>query len=275
MTNKDKLEPYLFDIFKIITSVFNKYTGTSLLTLYDIISLLTENFEDHFKNIELIGDVVSCVVKRWYDMIKSEDLKNICPVFEILCSIVKVSGELMTEYFNHFFAGSIWIIESNYKTYIENNSEINYLDKELISKSVDMISILCQQFPNKVRQHQNKSKIVEYIFKLIETNDIFLKHYLIALIGDLCKADNLILKSQFQSVMNIIIGNMEFPENAKLESIEIERISVCNNSCWTAGIIALCYPSQIVIYVMDIMKKIMKILSLPKVNNIILIKNYF
>jgi hypothetical protein len=265
MTNKEKLEPYLFDIFKIITSVFNKYTGTSLLTLYDIISLLTENFEDHFKNIELIGDVVGCVVKRWYDMIKSEDLKNICPVFEILCAIVKAAGELMQEYFNHFFSGSIWIIESNYKSYLENNSEINFLDKELISKSIDMISILCQQFPAKIRQHQNKTKIVEYIFKLVETNDNFLKHYLIALIGDLCKADNVILSNQFPQVMNIIISSMEFQENTKLENVEIERISVCNNSCWTAGLLALYYPSQIVTYVMDIVKKILKILSLPKV----------
>jgi len=269
LCNKEKLEPYLFDIFKIITNVFNKYTGTSLLTLYDIISLLSDNFEEHFKNIELIGDVMNCVVKRWYDMLKSEDLKNICPIFEILCAIVKAAGELISEYFNHFYAGSIWIIESNYKTYTDNNSDINFLDKDLISKSLDMISILCMRWPTKVRQHQNKNKILEYIIKLNDTNEYFLKHYLIALIGDLGKADNAILKNQFQLIMNMVIGSMEFPENTKLENIELEKISVCNNACWTIGILALCYPNQIVIYVMDIMKKILKILSLPKVLYII------
>ena len=265
LINKEKLEPYLFDIFKIITSVFNRYTGTSLLTLYEIISLLAENFEDHFKNIELIGDIVSCVVKRWYDMVKSEDLKNICPVFEILCAILKSSGELLGEYFNHFFAGSIWILESNYKIYKQNNSDINFLDKELLAKSIDMVSILCQQFPSKVRQHHNKNKIIDCVFKFIQTNNNFLKHYLIALIGDISKADNSLLKNQFHSVMTIIINNMEIPDNNKLESLEMERMSVCNNSCWTAGILALSYPFEMDDYVADIMKKILKILSLPKV----------
>lgn len=267
LTKKEKLEPYLFDIFKIISSVFNKYTGTSLLTLYDIISLLTEYFAEHFKNQNLIEEVVNCVIKRWYDMVKTQDYKNISPIFEMVCSIIRVSGNYIHQYFDYFLNGSLFIIEFHYNSYITNNMDPNFLDRELITKSLDLISVLCQIFPGSIKDSQNKFKILDYFFKLIDTNEVYLKHYLIALVGDLCKADNTILLSKFEKVINVLFLNLEFPETGnKFETMEMERLSVCNNACWSIGQLALSYPEQIRIYVIAILNKLLKILSLPRVS---------
>jgi transportin-1 len=266
VSKKDKLEPFLFDIFKIIAGVFNKYTGTSLLTLYDIISLLTKYFAEHFQNQNLIEEMVNCVVKRWYEMVKSQEFKNISPLFEMVSSIIKVSEKYIEKFFEYFMNGSIIIIEYHYNSYICNNLDSNFLDRDLISKSLDLISVLCQIFPNKVKVCQIKIKIMEYFFKLIETNEIYLKHYLIALIGDLCKADDTIIPTQFDKVMNVLFNSLEFPEGNKIENLEMERLSECNNACWTTGQLALSFPVHIRVYVNALLKKVLKILSLPRVN---------
>jgi hypothetical protein len=263
-TKKEKLEPYLFDIFKIITSVFDVYTGTSLLTLYDIISLLTEYFEEHFKNASLIEDLVKCVVKKWYSMLNSEDYKNISPVFDMVCSIIKVSS-LMVEFVNDFLTGSLRLIEININNYNNNNGDITVLDREVISKSLDLISVLCQTNPTIINQYQSKAKIVDLTYKIIETGDSYVKHFVIALIGDICNVDSELLKPKIKQTIEMLIINLEIPVN-KFEALEVEKLSVCNNSCWTIGLLAISMQAEITPYVAKIMKALIKIVSYSKVN---------
>jgi hypothetical protein len=263
-TKKDKLEPYLVDIFKIITSVFDIYQGTSLLTLYEIISLLTESFEDHFKNPSLIEDLVKCVVKKWYTMLNTEDYKNISPVFDMVCSIIKVST-LMLEFVNDFLNGSLRLLEINLNNYFNNNNDVTQIDREVVSKSIDLISVLCQTNPDKINEHSNKDKIVEYTYNIIETGDSYVKHYVIALIGDICTVDAKLILPKFKFTIEVLIKNLELPVN-KFEALEVEKLSICNNSCWTIGLMAVHLPNETKPYVNQIMKALMKILSYSKVN---------
>lgn len=264
LTKKEKLEPFLFDIFKIVANVFNQYTGTSLLTLYDIVSLLTEYYPEHFKNVTLIEEVVNCVVRRWFELIKTEDFKLVSPIFEMVGSIIKVSFEYTKQFFDFFLNGSLIIIENNYLQYVNNNKDTSFLDKESLSKSLDLISLLCNFYPTLVKENQNKHKILENFFKLIETDNRYLKHYLIAIIGDIAKADNMILKNKFDEILSVVFQSLDFPVS---NNIEMEQLSVCNNACWTIGIISLSYPDQIRVNVTPILKKLLKIMSLPRVSN--------
>jgi transportin-1 len=259
-TKKERLEPYLFDIFKIITSVFDTYTGTSLLTLYEIISHLSEYFEDHFTNPNLINDLVNCVVKKWYNIVNSDDMKNISPVFDMLCSIIKVSSHLMIEFTNDFLANSIRLIEINIKNY---KSDPNQLDKEIISKSIDLISTLCQCLTEVIKSDLKKNRIVDVAYEILELDNTYLKHYVIALFGDLAKVDATLLIPKFDKLMEILIKNLDLSN--KFDSMEIEKISVCNNSCWTIGLITLSLQEQIRVYIPTIIKSLIKVLSFPKV----------
>jgi transportin-1 len=263
MTDKEKLEPYLFDIFKVITEVFDQYTGTSLLTLYDIISLVTENYEEHFKNPNLIGKLVNCVVNKWYDLIKSGDCKNISPIFEMVCSIIKVSSNLAQQFFDFFYNGCLIIIESNLNL-LKKHNDSSYIDKELLSKSLDLISVLCRYYPSLIKDNHNKSTMLDYLLNLIELNDNYVKHYLLALLGDLAKVDSKLLSNKFENLMNFLLSCLDLPEN-RVEGIDYEKLSTCNNACWAIGLIAVNYPNQIKNNVLIILKRLLKIMSLPKV----------
>lgn len=265
MTKKEILEPYLFDIFKIITSVFEKYKGTSLLTLYDIISLLTDNYEDHFINKNLVDDLVKCIVRKLYEMLKNHDLKNATPIIDMTCLIIKASGVLLTEYFDYFISSAMIIIESNYTAYLNNNQDATFINRELVSKSLDLISILCQSLPECIKNYSNKNKIVEYMFLLINTGEFYLKHYIIALFGDLCKIDANLLKPKFKELIDLLVYYLEVPELTKFE--DMEKLSACNNSCWTLGLLSLYCPNEIRPYILQILKKLLKVISLPRVIN--------
>jgi transportin-1 len=270
ITDKDKLEPYLFDIFKVITEVFEQYTGTSLLTLYEIITLVTEYYEEHFKNPNLIGKLVNCVVNKWYDLVKSGDCKNISPIFEMVCSIIKVSSNLAQQFFDCFYNGCLIIIETSLNL-LKKHKDPSYIDKELLSKSLDLISVLCQYFPSLIIENQNKTTMLEYLLNLIELNDNYVKHYLLALLGDLAKVDNKLLTNKFENLMIFLLACLDLPDN-RVEGIDFEKLSTCNNACWAIGLIAVNYPNQIKKNVLIILKKLLKIMSLPKVNFFKLVK---
>jgi len=124
--------------------------------------------------------------------------------------------------------------------------------------------------------YPKKNKILEFFFKYLEINENYINHFGIALIGDIGRVDNLIFQENIKYIINTLIKYLELPEYMKAkygscsdssnkELIEMEKLSVCNNSCWTIGILAISYPNSVKEFIQPIMKKLTKIISLPRV----------
>lgn len=113
---KEILEPYLCEIFKVICSVLNKYQGASMLTLYEIISLMTEEYNEHFKNAVLIEELINSILQK-FNNVNIDDYQNIVPIFDILCSIIKSTGNLLKGFSNEFLNRSLYIIDTLVKSY--------------------------------------------------------------------------------------------------------------------------------------------------------------
>jgi transportin-1 len=260
-TKPEKLSPFFFDIIKIITMALEFYKGNSLLTLYDTISILTENYVEQFSNFETIQGLLLLILKKWYGLmnVSSNELINNqanMAIFDVTCSIIKVSGTLMSVYFEDLINSSINLISKNYN------------DKEITSKCLEIISSLCQGLKEKVRESNHKYKIVDIIFQLLESynQDSFLKQFLLPLIGDICLVDAKLLQNNIDYFIKILIRDMNLPESSKNGKLEMDVVSLCNNACWTIGLISLSYPEKIKHYVSEIIEKIIKIISLPKLN---------
>jgi hypothetical protein len=150
-----------------------------MLTLYDIISYMTEEFNDHFKNPQLIEDLLKSILEKFYTL-NENDYRNITPIFDILCSIIKASGELLKGFCKEFLTRALYIIDSTINTYNVklllikiNNKDMAYLDTELISKCIELISILCDTLPSLCTEVLNKSNILEFMNILIDV-ELFL-----------------------------------------------------------------------------------------------------
>jgi len=80
----------------------------------------------------------------------------------------------------------------------------------------------------------------------------------------LCKVDPLLLKPRFKELVDLLLTHLEVPEMSKFD--EMEKLSACNNACWTVGLLSLFYAKEIKPYVELILKKLLKIISLPRLN---------
>ena len=149
-----------------------------------------------------------------------------------------------------------------------------YLDKELLAKCIDLISILCETLPAYSSDILNKSSIMNYIFVLLEviiiinfkTNDLFLKQYVLVLIGDLCKTKNKKIEENFDNLVMLLIENLENSPSNRNDPNDVDKIHICSNSCWAIGLLSAAHSQKLAIYIDQIMDRLLKMLCVPRVN---------
>lgn len=143
----------------------------------------------------------------------------------------------------------------------------------MLSKCIDLISILCNSHAEHIQNAINKSNIMDILLTLIlvisyliKLNNYEIKHYVFALIGDLTKSNITVLMSNIDQIMTILINHLECPPSInKYDSNEMAKLYVCNNTCWTIGLLANTYNELLSNYTEPIMIKLLKILCVPRV----------
>jgi transportin-1 len=294
ITKRETVEPFLLDIFKIVLNVFKKHENenknknkNSLLNLFEIFSLLTENFEEAFRNEAISSELIECVFKIWIENVKlykeqninnyknsnkNNENNNISVIFDMIISFVKAASYTISlNLISNFLDSILEILRINYENYEKENKDSNIIDKDLITKCFDLLSNIYISVPGFMLHFENKNLIVLYIYKYLDLNENYLNHYGIALLGDIARSDKLILKDNINFITINLIKNLEIPDmtNKNLKDnndIEMEKLSICNNSCWTIGILAISYPECLKDSINILMKKLIKIISLPRLN---------
>jgi len=284
ISSKEKIESFLFDVFKILTSAFQTYTGNTLLNLYDVFILLIENYPEKFRNENLSGEITNCVLSKFlYDInyYINSSLENnstatdITPFFDVLISLIKATGMVVPANNPNLISGVLTILNMNYKNYLNKNKDVIGLDIDLIGKCFDMLSAIYNNTSEYMINNPQKNNILESVCKYIEINDCSLNNYCILLLADILREDKLI---NGECINFIIIKLIKFLELQELNSSyifqnyisnepnEAEKLSVCANTCRALGIIALSYPNTIREYLNHILQKLTKIISLPRVS---------
>jgi transportin-1 len=255
----EQVAPYLSEVLQVVNTVLFKFTGNSLLTLYEIIINLCENFECQFKNSSVIEEVIVNLLRKWYEIVTKSDLdlnsdNYVIGIFDVISSITKVSGFLMRNYFSDILNFTVSLIDKHFE------------NEEMITKSLDILSALCLSLPDMLREDQDRSKIIESIIKIYNSyqNSSYVKQYLFPMIGDICRADTSLLGSHLDFFVNILVNHIQLPEG-KIKP-DLETISICNNSCWTIGLISLCHKEALEHKIEEIITKIINLLNRPKMN---------
>jgi transportin-1 len=262
--NKTLVEPYLFDVLKIIMNVFEKYTGRNLLIVYDILILIMDNYSSLFKNQNFVEDMTNCIKQKWYELVKNNDFLTLPSFFDVIITLIRVSGDFLVKDCKYFLSGCMKIIEQYINEFKINSSSLINFDRELLTKSLNTISNLCQRYPEYIKGSSVKKNIVEFLFEIMNIKDLYIIHYAIALFGDLIITEPILLQSQIDNLFKVLIPLINL-QTAKNE-IQSEKISVCNNSIWTIGLSSIHYPLKTMQYIDVIMEKFGPILILPKVS---------
>ena len=260
--NPNSVEPYLFDVLRVITSIFFTYTGNNLISVYYILNLLMENYREIFQNQNFVDEIVECLVQKWDELVKNYDLLTLPFFFEVIISLIRVRGYFRVEICKYFLTGCLKIIEINVNEMRNNNYSIINIDKDLLIKSINMITALSQNFPTYIKSSSFEKNIIEFLFEIIKLKDINIQNHVIVLFGFLMKADSEILKVDCIKLLEILIPHIEFFSNKK--EGENDKLSLCEYSSWTIGLIALYYPNVITNYIDKIFEKIKESISSEK-----------
>ena len=148
-----------------------------------------ENFNDQFQNQNLVDDIVKCIVQKWYDLVKANDLLTLPSFFDVINTLIHVGGPFLLDYCDYFLTGCLKIIEANMNEMRSNNYLTTNVDKDLLSKALDTISALAQSFPNYLKNSFNKFNILDFLIEILQAKDLYVIHYTIALIGDITKLE--------------------------------------------------------------------------------------
>ena len=266
---KTLVEPYLFDVLKVITSVFDKYTGSNLLSIYDTLLVIMDYYGDIFLNQSFVEEIVKCLVQKWYDLVKSNDVLTLPSFFEVVISLIRVSGNFLINYCDYFLTGCLKIIEINVNELRNTNYSVINIENDLLSKSLDTISALAQKFPSYIKNSPIKKNIIEFLFEIIKVKDLNIKNYVIILFGDMIKVEYQLIKKEYNILFDTLIPLLELiPKKGEKDT---DKLSVCNNSVWTIGLLSLYFPEESTKYIDKIFVKLDEILSLQKVKYIIII----
>lgn len=263
--NKEKIIPFLPDVIKIVSTIFDRYTETNILILHDISIILTKDYKEEFAKLEVVEYFIKSIIKNFKDKISKKDVLNITYLIDILPALFKANGFNINNHIEEIILLTFEIMDVFYLQYFSQNNNLSVMEKDIINKSLDLLSVIYSLAPQNMLEFKLKNKIIENIFKLLEIDDNYVKHFVIAIIGDIAKIDSQIFINYIRMIALILINNLDLNDCNKLDSIEIDKLSVCNNSCWTIGLIAMSYSLPMIEFFPAIMKKLIQILTHSKV----------
>ncbi len=267
-TNKEKITPYLEDILNIISTIFTRYSETSIIILHDIAYILTKYYKEEFQKFKVVELFIKSIIKSLNEKIIYKDFQSILYIIEIIPSLFKSSGYNVLNFIDNIMQATFEIINIYHIQYNSDKNNLSVIDKDIINKCLDLISVIYLIAPAKMIEFKYKNNLVENIFKLLDIDDNYIKHFVIAVIGEIIKIDQQIFFNYIIMIANILIYNLDLNEFNKLDSIELDKLSVCNNCCWTLGLFVLYYPKFMMEFMQSIMKKLIIILTHSKVSTL-------
>ena len=157
--------------------------------------------------------------------------------------------------------------------FLEKNNCNNELRSDLITKSLNLISVSYINFSSVMLEYTNKKIIKDTLLKVLEINQNYIRHFTIAVIGEIAQKDSSIFIFSIKNIIGILIDSLEFDEVKDKDNFH--KLCVFNNTCWTIGLLAMIYSKTMFEYINQIIKKIIKILLCSNVNNFFIFFNIF
>jgi hypothetical protein len=294
LSNSIKIEPYLPDILSIISHLISNSNFPAVVdnaNLYlnnfsifcEIFNLLCDHYANCIKNeaisaplIRLISENFKEIVSLYLQKSKDEGVihKILCDYLDILFTLQKAAGSGLAYCAEFLLENSLKILYKNLELHMNTIKEVYVVDKDLISKCFDLLTQIYLQIPIYMAVYGQKDFIADFAFKfLFEINDAFINISIVSLIGSIAKSDKFIFKEDILKLfINRLIEYLDLPENCLNkgkcdDTDETTKLSLFRSSCDALPSLAISYNNEIIKESLDhTMKKLLKILSFPRVN---------
>ncbi|RKF83713.1 Importin subunit beta-2 [Golovinomyces cichoracearum] len=261
-----KIIPYCQPIIQQFVRCFESYKDRNMFILYDCVQTLAENVGRGLSQPHLVEILMPALIRRWNQI--SDQSRELFPLFECLSYVVTALAESFAPFARPVFQRCIKIVHENLEESLaaRNNSKLDLPDKDFLVTSLDLLSAIIQALDSQ----QSASLVSESqpaIFDLLKfcmvdpENDVRQSSY--ALLGDCSKYVFPQLQPCLEKLLPIIIRQLDLDAILD-EQIETE-FSVVNNTCWSAGEVAIQYGKGMAPYVPKLLERYLQILGNPEV----------
>ena len=222
-----ELVPFLYDIIQTLVFAFSKYQHKNLLILYDAIGTLAESVGPYLNNQDYIGMFMPPLIERWNSL--RDDDKDLFPLLECLSSLAIALQLGFLPYAQPVFKRCVRLIECNLElnlpASVKNSTNP---DKDFLIVALDLLSGLTEGLQGNIENLVNQNTLLSLLFQCMQDRVPEVRQSSFALLGDLTRACFHYVHPFAKDFLPVLSKNLN-----------PELISVCNNSTWAIGELAM------------------------------------
>ncbi|EDV23327.1 uncharacterized protein TRIADDRAFT_50449 [Trichoplax adhaerens] len=244
------LVPYLEHIIQTLVFAFSKYQRKNLLILYDAFGTLADSVGHHLNKPELIIMLMPPLIQKW-NALQDQD-RDLFPLLECLSSIAIALQSGFLPYAEPVFQRCVSLVE---QTLSQSTVQIpidqyDQPDKDFMIVALDLLSGLTEGIDKNIDSLIGKSNLLALLYQCMQDQTDEVRQSSFALLGDLTKAC-------FGHVQQYV-GDM-MPLLGK--NLNPDLVSVCNNSAWAIGEMAMQMGPDVQPYLPLVLDKLIEILN--------------
>ncbi len=178
----------------------------------------------------------------------------------------------MNNFINDFFLKSSNILSNNLTEYISNNNSIQNVDLEVVCKSLELISTMCQILPNAIQSKFEDSNIFDLIFQLVKLHDLNVRSYVFNLIGEFYHFPKTsFLYSNIKKVLYLMSFCLTDPEYIPDllkdgEKNELDYVYSYNKCCCAFGSLSTLFGEEMIETLDKVMNVLVELLTKENVS---------
>ncbi|VDN02526.1 unnamed protein product [Thelazia callipaeda] len=224
-----ELVPYLPEILSTLVEAFNRYQAKNLLILYDAVGTLADSVGQNLNQPYYVETIMRPLMAKW-DSLGDED-KELFPLLECLSSVATALHEAFLPYCEPVFQRCTTLIGrclQQSQLAMERPNEYDMPDKDFLIVALDLLSGLAEGLAEHIDSLVGPSQIIALVYQCSMDSSAEVRQSSFALLGDLSKVCYHYIQPHINVFLPILAQNMGS-----------ESISVCNNSIWAIGEIAM------------------------------------
>ena len=241
-----------------LVQAFGKYQAKNLFILYDAVVTLSDAVGRKMNNPELIQMLMPALIVKWQEV--KDDDRALSPLLACLTSVAQAMGPGFLPYTEGVFGRCVGLVQKFFqmRQMMQQNPNMEAPDREFVVCSLDLLSGLADGLEGALEPFVANSNLLQLLGECIKDEASDVRQSAFAFIGDLAKTCMAHLKGCLPAYMPILI-----------ENLKPQPVSVCNNSAWAIGEIAVKIEGDIRHWVSPVIDRLIPIMNMNVNRNLL------
>lgn len=259
-TDVNRLRHLIPEILKISSVLFSK-TQLFMDIVEDISCFLSRCGKECISELPCVEEFINCLMHKLEEKIESREFLGVSLLIENITRLIISHAFNIAHFIPYLMDLSLVILQN----FLEKEEEIE-LKSEIIVTAMNLISNSYNNFSTVMNEYTNKKIIRDVILRILEIEEDYVRHFVVALIGEITMHDNSIFVFHAKFIAENIIDFMDYDQEKENDKFKLYLI---NNASWTLGILSKFYEKTIADNIEEIVQKNFKILAIRLVRKLI------